>query len=74
MLRTLLGYAVIAIVAFFALKIVFALLGVAISLFWNLIWLAAVGFLIYLVIKVVSPHSAARIDEAIRGRRHDDAA
>jgi hypothetical protein len=68
-MRTLLGYAVFAIVAFFALKLVFGLLGFALSLFWNLLWLAAIGFVIYLVLKVVSPSTAARVHDAVTGRK-----
>jgi hypothetical protein len=68
-MRTLLGYAVLAIVAFFALKLVFGLLGFALTLLWNLLWLAALGFVVYLVLKVVSPRTAARLHDAITGRK-----
>jgi hypothetical protein len=68
-MRTLLGYAVFAIIAFFALKLLFGLLGLAVGLLMNLLWFAAVGFVIYLVIKLVSPSTAARIHETIAGKR-----
>jgi len=68
-MRTLLGYAVFAIVVFFALKLVFGLLGFAVGLLMNLLWLAAIGFVIYLVIKLVSPATAARIHETFAGKR-----
>jgi len=68
-MRSLLGYAVLAIVVFFALKLVFGLLGFALSLLMNLLWLAAIGFVVYLVIKLISPATAARIHEAIAGKR-----
>jgi hypothetical protein len=68
-MRTLLGYAVFAIVVFFALKLIFGLLGFAVGLLMNLLWLAAIGFVIYLVIKLVSPATAARIHETIAGKR-----
>jgi hypothetical protein len=67
-MRTLLGYAVLAIVVFVALKLVFGLLGFAVGLLMNLLWLAAIGFVIYLVIKLVSPATAARIHETIAGK------
>ena len=70
-MRTLLGYAVIAVVAFFAIKIALALVGVAIGLFWNLLWLAGAGFLVYLVLKVVNPVAAGRVHDAITGKRTD---
>jgi len=67
-MRTLLGYAVLAIVVFFALKLVFGLLGFALTLAMNLLWLAAIGFGVYLVIKLVSPATAARIHQTITGK------
>ncbi|MDP2481757.1 MAG: hypothetical protein Q8W45_00620 [Candidatus Palauibacterales bacterium] len=71
-MRTLFGYAVLAIIAFFALKLGFGLLGFAFSLFWNVLWLAGIGFVAYLVIKLVSPSTAARIHDAITGKRLSD--
>jgi hypothetical protein len=68
-MRSLLGYAVLAIVVFFALKLVFGLLGFALSLLMNLLWLAAIGFVVYLVIKLISPATAARIHETIARKR-----
>lgn len=68
-MRTLLGYAVFAVVVFFAIKLAFGLLGFALTLVWNLLWLAGIGFLIYLVLKVVSPSTAARLHDAITGKR-----
>ncbi|MDH4046070.1 MAG: hypothetical protein OEY20_13995 [Gemmatimonadota bacterium] len=68
-MRTLLGYAVIAVVVFFAIKVAFTLLGVALTLFWNLLWLAAVGFVIYLILKLINPAAAARLHDAIVGKR-----
>ena len=68
-MRTLLGYAVFAVVVFFAIKLAFTLVGVALTLFWNLLWLAAVGFGIYLILKLVNPAAAARLHDAIVGKR-----
>jgi hypothetical protein len=69
MLRTLLGYAILAVVGYIALKLVFALLGLAFSLLMTLLWLAAIGFVIYLVLKVISPDLARRVRETISGAR-----
>ncbi|GBD31444.1 hypothetical protein HRbin33_00396 [bacterium HR33] len=69
MLRTLLGFAVLAVIAYVALKLLFGLLGFAISLFMTLLWLAAIGFVIYLILKAVSPETARRVKEVISGRR-----
>jgi hypothetical protein len=69
MLRTILGYAVLAIIGFFALKLVFGLLHFAFGLLMTLLWLAAIGFVIYLVLKVVSPSTAQKVHDTIKGRR-----
>lgn len=69
MLRTLVGYAILAVVGVLALKLVFGLVGIAISLLMSLLWLAAIGFVIYLVLKVISPSTARRVRDAIRGEQ-----
>jgi hypothetical protein len=70
MLRTILGYAVLAIIGFFAIKLLLGFLGFAVGLLINLLWLAAIGFAIYLVVKLVSPGTAQKVHDAIKGRRH----
>ena len=67
MLRTILGYAVLAVVGILALKLIFGLLSIAFSLFWVVLWLALLGFVFYLVLKVVSPSTARRVRESIKG-------
>jgi hypothetical protein len=69
MLRTILGYAILAVIGYVALKLVFALLGLAFSLVMMLLWLAAIGFVIYLVLKVISPDLARRVREVVSGSR-----
>jgi hypothetical protein len=69
MIRTILGYAVLAIVGLVALKLVFGLLSIAFTLFWAALWLAVLGFIFYLVLKVISPRTAERVREAIKGER-----
>ena len=73
-MRTLFGYAVLALIGFVVLKIVFVLLGFAVSLFMNLLGLAAIGFVFYLVLRVVSPRTAARLHDTIKGNRPPKAA
>jgi hypothetical protein len=68
MLRTIIGYAILAVVGFFVIKVVFALLGVALVLAFNVLWLAALGAGIYFVIKVISPATARKIHDKISGR------
>jgi hypothetical protein len=67
MLRNLLGFAVFAVVAMFLLKVVFGLFGLVIGLFGAVLWFAFLGFLIYLVLKLFAPETAARVRGMIAG-------
>ena len=67
MFRTIFGYAVLAIIGFLALKLVFGLIGFAFSLAIGLLWLAAIGFVFYLVLKLISPGTARRVREVVAG-------
>jgi hypothetical protein len=68
MLRSILGFAVLAVVAWFALKLVFGLLGLALTLAWSLVWLAAIGFGVYLLLKLVSPSTAEKVRDMVKGQ------
>lgn len=68
MIRSLFGYAIFAIVAVLALKLVFKLLGLAFGLFWALLWFAFIGFICYLVLRVVSPGTADQVRDMIKGK------
>ncbi|HKV75949.1 MAG TPA: hypothetical protein VJN95_15625 [Gemmatimonadales bacterium] len=68
MFRSLIGFAVFAVLAMFAIKFVFGLIGFAIGIFGSLLYLAAVGFIIYLILRVVSPSTADRVRDTIRGK------
>lgn len=68
MFRNLIGFAVLAIVAFFALQIVFGVFGIALHLVGKLIWLAFLGFLVYLVLRVFAPATADKVKETISGK------
>ena len=59
MLRNLLGFAVFAVVALLVLKLVFSLFGLVLGLFFGVLWLAFLGFVIYLILKLVAPQTAA---------------
>jgi predicted lipid-binding transport protein (Tim44 family) len=67
MLRNLLGFAVFAVVAMFLLKVVFGLFGLVLGLFGTLLWFAFVGFVIYVILKLFAPDTAARVREMIAG-------
>jgi hypothetical protein len=68
MFRNLLGFAVLAVIAVFLLKVFFGLFGLVVGLFATVLWFAFIGFLIYLVLKVIAPGTAARVREVIAGR------
>lgn len=68
MFRTLIGFAVLAIVAFFALQLLFGLFGIALHLAGKLLWLAFLGFLVYLVLRVFAPETADKVKETIQGK------
>jgi len=68
MLRSLIGFAIFAIVALVALKIVTGLLGIVLSLAMQVLWLAIIGFVFYSVVRIVSPSTANRIKEMIQGK------
>jgi hypothetical protein len=69
MLRKLFGFAVMAVVTIFLLKVVFGLFGLVLGLLGAVLWFAFVGFMIYLVLKVFAPSTAARVREMIAGER-----
>ena len=69
MFRSLFGFAIFAVVAMIAIKFVFGLIGFAIGLFGALLWFAFLGFMIYLVIRLLSPSTADRIRETIKGTK-----
>jgi hypothetical protein len=68
MIRNLFGFAVFAVIAVVLLKVFFGFLGLAIGLLGTVLWFALIGFLIYLVLKVIAPETAARVREMIAGR------
>ncbi len=68
MVRTLAGYSVLAIIGIVALKLIVGLLGFAFSLLMSLLWLAAIGLVFYFILKVISPSTARRVREMIRGK------
>lgn len=71
MLRTILAIGLFAVLGLFALKLVFGILG---PLFAFLTWMlflalkiAAVGLVIYLLIRIFSPETARRLREKWSG-------
>ncbi|MEO8031428.1 MAG: hypothetical protein ABI765_11290 [Gemmatimonadota bacterium] len=68
MFRSLFGFAIFAVLAMFAIKFVFGLIGFAIGIFGSLLWLACVGFVIYVILRFISPNTANRVRDTIKGR------
>ena len=68
MFRSIIGFAVLAVVAWLALKIVFGLFGTLMSLLMTVLTFAAIGFICYLVLRMIAPRTADRVREAIKGR------
>jgi hypothetical protein len=71
MFRSIFGFAIFAVLAWLGLKIVFSVLGGLIGLAMTVLWLAGIGFLFYLVLRVVSPSTAEKVRDMIKGRRAD---
>lgn len=71
MFRSIIGFAVLAVLAWLGLKILFGILGGLIGLAMTVLYLAAIGFFLYLVLRVVSPATADKIRDTIKGRRAD---
>jgi hypothetical protein len=67
MIRSLLGFAIFAVVAVFLLKLVFGLFGLVLGLLGAVLWFAFLGFIIYMVLKFFAPETAARVREMIAG-------
>ena len=67
MVRTLAGYSVLAVIGIVVLKLIVGLLGFAFSLLMSLFWLAAISLVFYFILKVISPSTARRVREMIRG-------
>ena len=67
MVRAVVGYSALAVVGIVALKLLFGLLGLAFQLVWAGLWLAALGFIFYLIIKIISPSTAKKVRETIQG-------
>lgn len=69
MIRKILGYALLALVALVALRLAFGMLGFVWDLAWFLLKLALVGVVVYWVLKLVAPSTAQRVKEMISGQR-----
>ncbi|HMH83192.1 MAG TPA: hypothetical protein VK531_10000 [Gemmatimonadales bacterium] len=71
MFRSIFGFAIFAVLAWLGLKLVFSVLGGLIGLAMTVLWLAAMGFVLYFVLRLISPSTADKIREMIKGRPAD---
>lgn len=68
MIRTIAGFSIFAVVGLIAMKLVFGLLGGLLSLVGTVLVWAFLGWIFYLVLKVIAPDAATRVREIISGR------
>jgi hypothetical protein len=68
MFRSIFGFAVFAVVAWLALKLILGILGGLVGLAMTVLMFAAVGFVFYLVLRMLSPATADKLRDMIRGR------
>jgi predicted lipid-binding transport protein (Tim44 family) len=68
MLRNIIGFAVFAVISIFLVKVFFGLFGLVLGLLGTILWLAVVGFVIYLILKLFAPDTADRVREMVAGR------
>ncbi len=69
MVRTIAGYAVVGVVGIIAIKLAFGVVGMVFSLVWTLLTLAGLGFVFYLILRVVNPDAASRLREKVAGKK-----
>ena len=67
MVRTVGGFAVLAVVAMIGFKLLMGIFGALIGLLMTVIWWAFLGFVVYTLLKIFAPGVASKIREAIRG-------
>lgn len=67
MIRNIIGFAIFAAIIILGLRLFFGLFGILWEVFVAVLWLALVGFVIYLLIKLFSPDTARKIKEMISG-------
>ena len=68
MFRSILGFALLAVLAWLGFKLILGLLGGLIGILMMVLWLAVMGFFVYIVLRIVSPRTADRVRDMIKGR------
>ncbi|HWC75670.1 MAG TPA: hypothetical protein VG454_17220, partial [Gemmatimonadales bacterium] len=65
---SILGFALLAVVAWLALKLVLGIIGGLAGIAMTVLTLAVIGFFFYMVLRLVSPSTADRVRDMIKGR------
>ncbi len=68
MVRGIAGFAGFFVLFILGMKVIGFLLGGILGLVFKLMWFAFLGWLIYTLIRVLSPSTADRIRETVRGK------
>ncbi len=68
MVRGLVGFAGVFVLFVVGMKVIGLVLGGVLALVLKLVWFAFLGWLIYTAIRILSPSTADRIRETVRGR------
>jgi hypothetical protein len=68
MVRSVVGFAGFFVLFAIGLKLIGFLFFGVLAIAMKLLWLAFLGWMVYLVIKALSPSTADRIRDSIRGR------
>lgn len=68
MFRSIIGFAILAVVAWLGLKLVFGIVGSLFGIAATVLTLAVIGFFFYLALRILSPSTADRVRDMIKGR------
>jgi hypothetical protein len=68
MVRGFAGFAGFFLLFVLGMKVIGFLLGGVLGLVFKLIWFAFLGWLIYTIIRIISPSTADRIRDTIKGK------
>jgi high-affinity Fe2+/Pb2+ permease len=71
MFRSIIGFALLAIVAWLALKLIFGIVGSLFGIATTVLTLAVIGFFFYMALRVLSPSTADKVRDMIKGRPAD---
>lgn len=67
MVRNIGGFAVFAVLAMLAFKVLGGIFGAVLGLVGTIIWFAFLGFVFYTILKIFAPGTAEKVRDTIRG-------